>query len=43
MRPEELRYLKGDSSEIRNVLGWKPRYTFERMLDEMIDHWERVL
>jgi GDPmannose 4,6-dehydratase len=39
MRPEELKYLKGDSSKAREVLGWKPEYTFETMLDEMIDSW----
>jgi GDPmannose 4,6-dehydratase len=40
IRPEELRYLRGDSSEIRSKLGWKPKYTFETMLDEMISHWD---
>ena len=40
MRPEELKYLKGDSSKTREVLGWKPKYTFESMLDEMIQRWE---
>lgn len=39
LRPEELKYLRGDSSEIRQVLGWTPKYTFETMLDEMIAHW----
>ena len=39
LRPEELKYLRGDSTEIRHQLGWKPKYTFESMLDEMIDHW----
>lgn len=39
MRPEELKYLKGDSTDIRTVLGWQPQYSFETMLDEMIDHW----
>ena len=39
MRPEELEYLKGDSTEIREKLGWNPEYTFEQMLDEMIDYW----
>ena len=39
MRPEELRYLKGDSSETREVLGWKPDYTFSSMIDEMIERW----
>lgn len=39
MRPEELKYLRGDSSKIRETLGWEPTYTFASMLDEMIDHW----
>lgn len=39
IRPEELKYLKGDSSKARQVLGWKPEYTFESMLDEMINNW----
>jgi GDPmannose 4,6-dehydratase len=43
MRPEELKVLKGDSSKIRNELGWKPTYTFETLLDEMIDHWAKII
>ena len=38
LRPEELKYLKGDSTRIRE-LGWKPEYTFESMMDEMIEFW----
>jgi GDPmannose 4,6-dehydratase len=38
-RPEELNDLKGDSSKLKNVTGWKPVYTFETMLDEMIEYW----
>ena len=38
-RPEELYNLKGDSSKLRNDLNWRPRYTFESMLDEMIEYW----
>ena len=43
MRPEELKYLKGDASRARSVLGWQPDYTFESMLEEMIDRWEQEL
>lgn len=43
MRPEELKYLKGDSSKSRQVLGWRPDYTFESMLEEMIERWENEL
>ena len=42
LRPEELPYLKGDSSRIR-ALGWKLEYTFESMMDEMIEHWFNIL
>ena len=38
-RPEELNDLKGDSNKLRNGLGWEPKYTFESMLDEMIEYW----
>lgn len=37
-RPQELDYLKGDSSKIRS-LGWRPTYTFETLMDEMISYW----
>lgn len=39
IRPEELKYLKGDSTKARTTLGWSPTYTFEGMLDEMIEYW----
>ena len=38
-RPEELNDLKGDSSKLRGKLGWDPKYTFESMIDEMIEYW----
>jgi GDPmannose 4,6-dehydratase len=38
-RPEELENLKGDSSKLRKDLSWQPEYTFETMLDEMINYW----
>tara|TARA_R100001377_G_scaffold82699_1_gene63350 strand:+ start:113 stop:1084 length:972 start_codon:yes stop_codon:yes gene_type:complete len=41
LRPEELDVLKGDCSKAKNVLGWKHKYTFETMLDEMINYWRK--
>jgi GDPmannose 4,6-dehydratase len=38
-RPEELNMLKGDSTKLRTITGWQPKYTFETMLDEMVEHW----
>jgi len=40
MRPEELNYLKGDPSKAREVLKWEPEYTFETLLDDMIEYWQ---
>lgn len=37
LRPEELSHLKGDSTKIRSELNWEPKYTFETMIDDMID------
>jgi len=36
LRPEELFHLKGDCSKAKNILGWQHKYTFEALLDEMI-------
>jgi GDPmannose 4,6-dehydratase len=38
-RAEELRFLKGDCSKIKTDLGWVHEYTFETMIDEMIEYW----
>ena len=43
MRAEELDYLRGDSSKLRSVLGWEPEYSFEMLMDEMIDHWMKII
>jgi len=42
-RPEELKNLKGDCSKAKNILNWRHKYTFETMLDEMMDFWIRKL
>ena len=39
LRPEELHNLKGDSSKLVKTTGWAHDYTFESMLDEMINYW----
>mgnify|MGYP003122952327 FL=1 len=40
-RPEELVHLKGDSSKLKSI-GFEADYTFETMLDEMVDYWEVI-
>jgi GDPmannose 4,6-dehydratase len=39
LRPEELHNLKGDATKLKLVTGWVPEYSFETMLDEMIEYW----
>jgi len=43
LRPEELTDLKGDPTKLMRATGWKPTYTFETMLDEMIEYWKQEL
>jgi len=40
LRPEELNDLKGDATKLIKSTGWKSKYTFETMLDEMIEYWK---
>ena len=39
LRPEELKYLRGDSTKLKNTFNWKPEYSFEMLMDEMIEFW----
>ena len=43
IRPEELKYLRGDCSKLKNTFGWKPEYDFFKLMDEMIDFWNNEL
>jgi GDPmannose 4,6-dehydratase len=40
-RPEELVHLKGDSTRLKSI-GFEAEYTFETMIDEMIDYWVNI-
>lgn len=37
MRPEELSYLCGDCSKMQSTFGWKPDYSFEMLIDDMLE------
>jgi GDPmannose 4,6-dehydratase len=43
LRPEELPYLKGDCSKLKQTFNWKPEYTFEALMGEMIEFWMEKL
>jgi GDPmannose 4,6-dehydratase len=36
MRPHDVPILLGDASKAREVLGWKPEYSFAEMVEEMV-------
>lgn len=36
MRPQELEYLRGDSTKIRTMLSWRPEHSFQWLLKEMV-------
>lgn len=37
LRPSEVDELCGDSSKLRNTLQWSPQYSFDQLIDEMIE------
>ena len=37
-RPAEVEYLLGLSQKAENMLGWKPKITFEELIKLMVDH-----
>ena len=39
MRPEDIQLLRGDATKLKTTFGWEPEYTFEKLMDEMIEHW----
>lgn len=39
LRPEELPYLKGDCSKLKRTFNWVPEYSFESLMDDMIEFW----
>ena len=36
-RPAEVEELLGDSTKARSKLGWKPKYTFDELVKEMVE------
>lgn len=35
-RPAEVDLLQGNSAKAHNILGWKPEYTFDMLVEEMV-------
>ena len=39
LRPEELHDLKGDCTKLKSVINMDLEYTFETLMDDMVDYW----
>ena len=39
LRPEELKYLRGDSKKAKKILKWKPEISFQEMIEEITEFW----
>ena len=37
LRPAEVDLLLGDPTKAHNTLGWRPRYSFEELISEMVN------
>jgi GDPmannose 4,6-dehydratase len=37
-RPSEVELLLGDPSKAKSLLGWKPEYSFDELIKEMVDY-----
>ena len=37
-RPAEVEELLGDSTKVRNNLGWTTKYTFDDLIKDMVNH-----
>lgn len=42
-RPVDEEYLLGDNIKLKTATGWKPNYTIERTLSDILHYWEKVL
>ena len=42
-RSEVNAVLKGDSTKARNILGWKPKTSFEEMVSKMVNNDIKLL
>jgi GDP-4-dehydro-6-deoxy-D-mannose reductase len=39
MRANDIPTLTGDATRLRQVTGWQPEISFDRMLDDLLAYW----
>jgi GDPmannose 4,6-dehydratase len=43
VRPQELPYLRGDRTKATKLIDWSPKYSFEDLIDDMIEGQFRIM
>lgn len=43
LRPSDAAVLTGDSGKLRQVTGWRPKYTLQQTLRDTLDYWRGIL
>ena len=43
LRPNDLPVLIGDPTRLRRATGWTPLISFDRMLDDLLEYWRRLV
>ena len=43
IRPQELPFLCGDATKAKDILGWSPKYDFNALITDMLNHFEEKL
>lgn len=42
-RPIDIQYQDGDSTKIKDMLGWEPKYNIEDTLKDLLQYWVRKI
>jgi GDP-4-dehydro-6-deoxy-D-mannose reductase len=42
-RPIDIQYQDGDARRIREELGWEPKYTIDKTLEDLLQYWLKKL
>jgi GDP-4-dehydro-6-deoxy-D-mannose reductase len=42
-RPIDIQYQDGDATRIREELGWKPTYTIDKTMEDLLQYWLKKL
>jgi len=42
-RPIDIYYQHGDCQELVDITGWKPNYTLEQTIRDLLDYWVKKI